>query len=415
MAKKSAPKKKYSELTKRHATQFPGVYEREAERVAGQKDICFDISYKKDGKKVWEKIGWKSQGYSADLARQVRNERIIAMQHGEELPQEKKKAITFKTLAEKYLKWSSENKNRKGIEDKSRYENHLKTRFDDKRLDEIVLFDLERMKSEMTKAGLSPKTVLHCLSLIRAMFNWAIDRNLYKGGNPIKRKRAGEKKGLMPTIQNARDRYLSIEESEVLLKELKHNIRFKKEYKEVEDPQLHDITLLSLHTGARASEIFNLKGMDINFQSGLITLRDTKNTTTRYSPMTEAVIEMLKGRMPKDGDGKILPNALIFTDEDGGQIKEVSKSFERVVNRLKFNEGVTDPRQRVVFHTCRHTFASWLAIQGIPILTIARLMGHKSISMSERYSHLSPDHKKEAVNGLESAINGHKNKVVDIE
>jgi integrase len=219
----------------------------------------------------------------------------------------------------------------------------------------------------------------------------------------------------MPTIQNARDRYLSIEESEVLLKELKHNIRFKKEYKEVEDPQLHDITLLSLHTGARASEIFNLKGMDINFQSGLITLRDTKNTTTRYSPMTEAVIEMLKGRMPKDGDGKILPNALIFTDEDGGQIKEVSKSFERVVNRLKFNEGVTDPRQRVVFHTCRHTFASWLAIQGIPILTIARLMGHKSISMSERYSHLSPDHKKEAVNGLESAINGHKNKVVDIE
>jgi len=67
----------------------------------------------------------------------------------------------------------------------------------------------------------------------------------------------------------------------------------------------------------------------------------------------------------------------------------------------------------VVFHSLRHSFASWLAIQGTPILTIARLMGHKSISMSERYSHLSPDHKKDAVNGLESAINGYKNKVVE--
>ena len=65
-----------------------------------------------------------------------------------------------------------------------------------------------------------------------------------------------------------------------------------------------------------------------------------------------------------------------------------------------------DARRRVVFHTLRHTFASWLAIQGTPLYTIAKLMGHKSISMSERYAHLSPDHKRDAVNGLEAALNG---------
>ena len=92
--------------------------------------------------------------------------------------------------------------------------------------------------------------------------------------------------------------------------------------------------------------------------------------------------------------------------KDGQKIKEVSNAFQRIVDDLGFNDGVTDRRQRVVFHTCRHTFASWLAIQGTPIYTIAKLMGHKSISMSERYAHLSPDHKKQAVMGLERAFNG---------
>lgn len=398
-------KSRYSEQTKRHRTQFPGVYQRHAERVIGAPDIVYDISYKKDGKKTWEKVGWKSQGYSVDLARQIRNERIIALQHGDELPQEKKKAITFQKLAEKYLKWSAENKNRAGIEDKSRYENHLKDRFDDKRLDEISPFDLERMKADMSKASISPKTISHCLGLLRAMYNRASDWNLYDGPNPVKKVK-------MPVIQNARDRFLSVEEADQLLKELKHNPRYKKEKRDLKDPKLHDIALISLHTGARASEIFGLKVHDVDLESGLIALRDTKNTETRYAPMTKAVRDMLKHRMPKDDEPKN-PNAYLFTDEDGGKIKEVSKTFDRVIERLGFNDGVTDPRQRVVFHTCRHTFASWLAIQGTPIYTIAKLMGHKSLAMSERYAHLSPDHKRDAVNGLEATLKKH-GKVVKI-
>ncbi len=397
-------KRGYSEQTKRHRTQFEGVYQRHAERIIGKPDIVFDISYKKDGKKTWEKIGWKSQGYSVELARQIRNERIIALQHGEELPQDKKKAMTFRALSEKYLKWSAENKNRKGIEDKSRYENHLKDRFDDKRLDEISPFDLERMKADMGKAGISPKTIAHCLGLIRAMYNRAADWNLYDGPNPVKKIK-------MPVVQNARARFLSIQEADKLLAELKRNPRYKTKHRELEDPKLHDIALFSLHTGARAAEIFNLKVQDVDLQSGLVALVDTKNKETRYAPMTKAVRDMLKRRMPKD-DAPKKPNAYIFTDSDGKKIKEVSNSFERVVDRLGFNDGVTDPRQKIVFHSCRHSFASWLAIQGTPIFTIAKLMGHKSISMSERYAHLSPDHKRDAVKGLETAL---KRKVIKIK
>ncbi len=321
-------------------------------------------------------MGWLSEGYSEKLAAVVRSERIRSIRHGEELPQQKQKAPTFKSLAEKYLKWSEENKNRKGIEDKSRYENHLKDRFDDKLLDEISPFDLERLKSEMLKAEIAPKTVTHCLGLMRTMFNKAADWNLYQGQNPVRKVK-------MPVIQNARDRFLSFEETETLLHELKRNTRVKKEYRELEDPWLHDITLLSLDSGARASEIFNLKGQDIDLKHGLITLRDTKNTETRRLPMTSRVREMLKRRQPEN------PNCHVFTDRKGRVIKEVSNAFQRTVDRLGFNKNVNDSRHRVVFHTCRHTFASLLAIKGAPIFTIAKLMGHKSISMSERYSHLS--------------------------
>ncbi len=384
----------------------PGIYyiESNERRFNGKTDKCFYLTYKAGERKIWEKAGWTSEGYSAQAATHIRAERLRSLRHGEALPKQTKKPITFSKLAEEYLKWSAENKNRDGIEDKSRYENHLKSRFDNKRLDEISLLDLERMKSEMLKDNLSPKTVSHCLSLIRAMFNKAADWDMYHGNNPVKKKRPGEKKGIMPIIHNARDRYFSDEEAGILLKELKRNHQIKKEYKELKDPKLHDMTLISLHTGARASEIFNLKGCDVDLKNDLVTLRDTKNGETRYAPMTGTVKKILDHRLPDN------LNDYIFKDKDGQKIKEISNAFQRVVDDLGFNNDVTDRRQRVVFHTCRHTFASWLAIQGTPLYTIAKLMGHKSIAMSERYSHLSPEHKKDVVKGLENMLRVKKKK-----
>jgi len=376
------------------ATPEKGVYEVISDTKTFKRgaDICYYIAYRLEGRLTWEKIGWASEGFSVKLASEIRSERLRSIRFGFELPQQKKKAMTFGKLAEKYLTWAAKTKCRKGIDDKSRYENHLKERFENKRLDEILLLDLERLKFEMAKQGLTPKTIAHCLGLMRSMFNWAFDRSLFEGPNPVK-------KCKMPVVQNARDRFLSVEEARTLLSELKKNHRYKNERRELEDPKLHDIALISLHTGARASEIFNLRGQDIDFKNGLIALRDTKNTETRYAPMTGAVREVLQRRMPSN------PNSLVFTDEKGRKLKEVTNSFQRVVDRLGWNKNVKDPRQKLVFHSLRHSFASWMAIQGTPILTIARLMGHKSLAMSERYSHLSPDHKRDAVNGLETLFN----------
>jgi len=386
-----ARKKQYSSKTERHATLYPGVYEREAERVIGQKDICFDISYKKDGKKVWEKIGWKSHGYTALLAKQVRAERIRAMQHGEELPREKQKEPFFQDLADEYFKWAKTNLTKEGKFELNRYNLHLKDFFANKRMDQISSFDLEGLKAQLGKKGLSPMSTKHVLVLFRSIVNKAIAWGHFKGVNPVK--------GLkMPIPQNERQRFLSPEEADLLLDNIKERSLL-----------WHDIAMLSLRTGMRASEIFRLKNQDLNFDAGTIFISDPKNKHPRYAYMTPAIKDMFKKRSTDDN-----PDAFIFLNRESERITDVSRSFERAVEALQFNKGIQDARQKVVFHTLRHTFCSWLAIRGTPLYTIAELAGHQDLKMTSRYSHLSPDHKRDAVNGLEAALNSSKEKVVNL-
>ena len=337
--------------------------------------------------KTWEKIGWKSQGYSAELARKIRNERIISMQHGEELPQEKKKVPLFSDVWAKYKTWAEKNKSRGGRDDISLYLNCLEKPLADKRLNDISPLELERLKASLLKKEYSPATVKHCLVLIRQIFNKALVWNLYDGGNPIK----GVK---MPVVQNQRTRFLSHKEATTLLNELSA----------MQTPSLHDMALLSLYTGLRAGEIFNLKGNDLDFDNDLIKIIDPKNKTTRHAYMTSAVKEMLLRRKPRT------PEGLVFPDRNGKKIVAISQRFRLIVNKLGFNKGITDRRQEITFHSLRHTFASWLAIQGESIITLKEMLGHKSTAMTERYSHLIPDHKRRAAELLENTFNSKQSK-----
>lgn len=369
---------------KRERTKYSGVYERKSDirMHSGKADACYYITYKREGKKIWEKVGWVSEGYTANLASQFRANRIMSMRHGEELPKEKQKAPLFKDVAAKYLEWSRENKARNGSDDEYRYRKYLSQAFDGKRLNEITSFDLERLKAQLFQYGLSPSSVKLCLVLFRQMFNKAVLWGMYKGDNPIK----GIK---LPVLQNQRERFLTHEEADSLLTELK-NV----------SGQLHDMALLSLHSGLRAGEIFNIKGQDLNFENGLINVADPKNKESRKAFMTNAVKEMLLSRKPDS------PDEYVFKDmKHAGQINGVSGAFRRTVKRLGLNNGITDRRQKITFHSLRHTFASWLALQGETILTIKDLLGHKTLAMTVRYVHLMPEHKRQATLNLEKAFN----------
>ncbi len=395
-------------MSKRIRTGYKGVYQRESteEIFKGKPNLCFDFSYKKDGRKVWEKVGWLSEGYSAKLADDIRSQRIKQVRHGEELPKEKQKAPLFSDVADKYLKWAENNLSEGGKYEQNRYDLHLKDFLAGKRLNEITGFDLERLKQALKQKGLADASVKHCLVLFRSIWNKAIAWGLYEGPSPLKSVK-------MPVPQNQRERWLTTEEANKLLKELKRNHQIRDEYKELKDPKWHDITLLALHTGMRASEIFSLRGHDLDFDQETINVDDTKNKHPRKAFMTSPVKEILSNRKPAS------PGDLVFTQKpkavkpEAGTtqepkeepITEVSRTFDRTVEKLGFNKGITDTRQKVVFHTTRHTFASWLAIQGTPLHVIAELTGHRQMAMVQRYSHLSPDVKRKAVKLMETGFN----------
>ena len=363
--------------------KFVGVYYREStkKRHHGKPDRCFYVSFHNGtGKFIREKVGWISEGYNAQMASQVRAERIRTIRHGEELPDKRKKAIpTLNDVWKKYDVWLDTGKKHQR-QDRGRYKNHIKPKLGNKMLSEIAPLDLENLKESLLKKGRSPATTKHVLVIIRQLINKAIMWKMWSGENPIK----GVK---LPKLNNKKERFFTHQEANELLSELKRRSK-----------QLHLIALVSLHTGMRAGEIFGVRWGDLDFENMTINVIDTDKGETRKAFMTKKVrshLNSLDQGMPSD---------FVFKARGGGKIKGVSKSYYESVKKLGFNDGVTDRLQKAGFHTLRHTFASWLAIQGTPILEIKELLGHATLAMTERYAHLIPDQKRESVRRMEEAF-----------
>jgi site-specific recombinase XerD len=122
--------------------------------------------------------------------------------------------------------------------------------------------------------------------------------------------------------------------------------------------------------------------------------------------MTHAVKERLKTK--KTGEKE----DLVFPGKGGVEISSISDTFERVIKDLGFNTGVTDRRQKVVFHTLRHTYASWLVESGVDLYTVKNLLGHSTLSMTERYSHLGNNTLQNAVKVFEGSLREKKEAVL---
>ena len=251
---------------------------------------------------------------------------------------------------------------------------------------EVVPLHLEKIKKDMLEAGRSPGSIQYALAVVRQVFNHAIQNRLFDGRNPAD-KTGGVKR---PKVDNRRTRFLTREEADSLLAEL---------WKRSAD--VHDMALFSLHTGARAGEIFNLRWGDVNLPQGLVIFKDTKSSKNRPAFLTEDVKTMLANRQPEDAQS----DALVFPGKEGIKIAQISDSFDRAVKTLKLNEGVTDRLIKVTFHTLRHTFASWLAMDGINPFHLKELMGHSDLKLTERYSHLSNDALREAALRVNAGVN----------
>ncbi|MFY9583375.1 MAG: site-specific integrase, partial [Candidatus Acidiferrales bacterium] len=138
---------------------------------------------------------------------------------------------------------------------------------------------------------------------------------------------------------------------------------------------------LALHTGMRRSEQYGLRWENVNLRLGIITIPCSKHGERRYEPVNSqarAALESL--RQQRDGSERLIPRG------------HGRRWFERAVREA----GIVDFH----WHDLRHTFASRLVMAGVDLRTVQELLGHKTITMTVRYSHLAPAHLQEAVDRL---------------
>jgi integrase len=147
------------------------------------------------------------------------------------------------------------------------------------------------------------------------------------------------------------------------------------------------VTVL-LHTGFRRGEFLGLRWQDVDLKGGVLTIPKAKNGESRHVPLTSTVRTILSRRTrPLDGSALVFPNS-----EGHRDLRWAKKTVPAALRAAQ----IEDFR----FHDLRHTFASRPAMEGVDLMTMRELMGRKSMAMTLRYSHLSPGHRRTAIERL---------------
>ena len=407
-------------MTKWIKTNFPGVRYREhpTRKNGVRRDQYFTIRYKINGKDKEEGLGWASENWTAAKAydrlkelrenrksgqgpQTLKEKRAIDDRHKaeEKAEQERRQrdAITFQNFFENvYLPQVNTDKKKESIDrEDGLYKKWISPVFGHLPMKDVVPFHLEKLKKIMMDKGKSPRSIEYALAVTRQVFNTAKRLGLYDGENPTKEVK-------FPKPDNNRMRFMTRKEAKKLLSELKKR-----------SDDAHDMTLLSLHCGLRFGEIAALTWQDVDITKRILTIRDAK-AGSRVAFLTEQAAEMLENRKKgatvegaKDNQ-KVKPADYIFPGRKG-RMKRISPTFFRVVEDLELNKGIDDPRLQVCFHSCRHSYASWLIEQGNDLYTVQKLLGHKTIQMTARYSHLSENKLRDAAMTLSQALKINEN------
>ncbi len=177
---------------------------------------------------------------------------------------------------------------------------------------------------------------------------------------------------------NRRLRYLSKEECKTLINACSSHLK--------------PIVITALNTGMRRGEILSLTWENVDLKHGFILLDRTKNGERREIPINATLRDTLEA-LPRRIDG----GPVFYDPITGLPYGDVKTAFNGARRRAK----IRDFR----FHDFRHTFASHLVMAGVDLTTVSRLLGHKSLSMTLRYAHLSPMHMTKAVDVLDGVLN----------
>jgi integrase len=209
----------------------------------------------------------------------------------------------------------------------------------------------------------APATLNRYLQAVSSVLTWAVENGWITKNPALGIKRLKEPRG--------RVRWLSSSERKRLLEACNQS-----EWKD-----LGLLVRMAISTGARQGELLNLRWEDLDLRKGLAYLNNTKNNEPRILPLIVLVKNALRAMQPPINEGYVF-HALRNTDRPFGGFR---KHWDTAV--------LTAQLEDFRFHDLRHTAASYLAMSGASPLEIGDVLGHRTLAMVYRYSHLSTAHK----------------------
>lgn len=256
---------------------------------------------------------------------------------------------------------------------RSALKNHLVPAFGKLRLDAIGSREIERFKSQKLAQKRKAKTINNLLTILRKILSVAQEWELIPFIPKVK---------WLKVPPNKFD-FLTFEEADRLIAGA--------------DGEWRAMITLALKTGLRQGELLALSWDDVDLVAGrLVVSRNLsrgeittpKNGKTREIPLGDDVLASLKRHRHLRGD-------IVFCTTDGSMFTkgESKHPLWRACRRAGL--------RRIGWHVLRHTFASHLVMRKAPIKAVQELMGHSTVQMTERYAHLSPDVRKDAVRLLD--------------
>ncbi len=227
----------------------------------------------------------------------------------------------------------------------------------------------KQLQSEESRRGKrSFSTCNRYLAALSSCCSYAVEQQILPENPCRKVKKLTEPRG--------RTRFLSDHERLRLLDACRAN-----------SPQLYLAVILSLSTGARRDEIWSLRWENVDLAEGYLTFRQTKNGDIRSVPVIGQALDLLRDYHQKH---RLLHTSLMFPSSTNPQKPlEFRKRWESVLRKAE----IADFR----YHDLRHSAASYMVRNGMDLRLVAEILGHRTLQMTMRYSHLKRDHLKEAM------------------
>lgn len=251
-------------------------------------------------------------------------------------------------------------------EDENMIKKHLAPWIGNKKLTEITRAMATDMQAILAKTR-KPRTVNSVIGLLKKMLNDAVYWEIIED-NPIRLVKP-LKLGDQPFD------FWSFEEAEKYVAWAAEN-----------DPELYTLASVILNTGLRRGEAEALLRSDLDFDRRLITVsksfdyvmrkvKPPKGRRSRFIPMNRIVYADLKHLRDEPGDTKVFRTSMLL---------------ERLCGKKFKPSCIAAGVKPITIHDLRDTFASHLAMRGVPVTAIQALLGHVSVTTTQRYMHLSP-------------------------